>query len=82
MVKREFYKTRKDGVDLYSTKSDSGFYIQKEGTDEVYVEAIDVADAPYTYVETDEKIATAPEPSTDDWEDEAQAAYIEGVNEA
>lgn len=82
MVKREFYKTRKDGVDLYTSYSDEGYIIQKVGTEEQYVEAIDVADAPYTYVETDKKIATAPEPPTGDWEDEAQAAYIEGVNEA
>lgn len=53
MVKKEFYRTRSDGVNLYRSYSDKGVQIQKVGTDEVYDEAIDVENAPYTYEETD-----------------------------
>lgn len=56
MLKREFYKTREDGVNLYRTYSDEDFRIKQVETDIVYDEAIDVENAPYTYVETDEKI--------------------------
>lgn len=56
MVKKEFYRIREDGVKLYKSYSTDGFYIQKVGTDEIYTEAIDVEDAPYKYVETDQKI--------------------------
>lgn len=58
MVKKEFYRVREDGVILYRSFSDEGFYIQKVGTDEVYSEAIDVDNAPYVYIETAEKIET------------------------
>ena len=58
MVVKEFYRTREDGVNLYKSFSDEGFYINKLGTDEVYSEAIDVEYAPYVYVETAEKIET------------------------
>lgn len=56
MIKREFYETRADGVDLYRTFSDESLQIRKVGTDEVYDEAIDVEYAPYTYEETDKPI--------------------------
>lgn len=56
MIVREYYTTREDGVRLYRTYSDMNLYIRKVGTDEVYSEAIDVEDAPYTYEETEEKI--------------------------
>lgn len=56
MVVKEFYRVREDGVILYRSFSDEGFYIQKVGTDEVYSEAIDVENAPYSYVETEQKI--------------------------
>lgn len=59
MVKKEFYKVRKDGVLLYRSFSDAGFKIQKVGTNEVYDEAIDVEGAPYTYKETNEPIEEA-----------------------
>ena len=52
MIVREFYEERTDGVKLYKTYSDAGYYIQKVGTEEVYAEAIDVEDATYTYEET------------------------------
>lgn len=55
MIVREFYRTRTDGVNLYKTYSNEGYLIQKVGTDEIYTEAIDIENAPYEYVETDEK---------------------------
>lgn len=56
MIKREYYKTRKDGVKLYRTYSDEQFKIHKIGTEEIYDEAIDVENAPFEYEETTEKI--------------------------
>ena len=56
MIIREFYITRKDGVNLYKTYSDKGVYIKKQGTDEKYGEAIDIENTNYTYEETEEII--------------------------
>lgn len=56
MIVKDFYLTRDDGVNLYKTYSDEGFYIRKIGTEEVYDEAIDVESATYVYEETEEKI--------------------------
>lgn len=56
MIVREYYKTRNDGVKLYRTYSDSGLLIKQNETGNVYDEAIDVENAPYTYSETEEKI--------------------------
>ena len=56
MIIKEFYLTREDGVKLNRTYSDSGFYIHKINTDEIYDEAIDIEGAPYEYEETDKKI--------------------------
>ena len=56
MIVREFYSTRKDGVNLFRTYSDANKYIRKVGTDEVYSEAIDIERAPYEYEETDKEI--------------------------
>lgn len=56
MIVREFYRTRKDGVSLYRTYSDAGYMIRQTQTGAEYDEAIDVADAPYTYEETEMKI--------------------------
>ena len=56
MIIREFYLTRKDGVNLYKTYSDKKVYIKKQGTDEKYDTAIDVENAPYIYEETEEVI--------------------------
>lgn len=55
MVQKEFYMTRKDGVNLYRSFSTDGLKIHKVGTDEVYDEAIDVESADYRYEETDIK---------------------------
>lgn len=65
MIKKEFYITREDGVNLYRTYSDEGYYIRKVGTDEVYSEAIDIEDAPYEYEETSEKIEVVEEPKVE-----------------
>lgn len=56
MIVREFYLTRKDGVNLFRTYSDNNKYIHKVGTDEEYSEAIDVEGAPYEYEETNKEI--------------------------
>lgn len=56
MIKKEFYKTREDGVNLYKTYSDESYKLKKIGTDEIYYEAIDVETSDYTYEETNEKI--------------------------
>ena len=56
MVKKEFFMTREDGVNLYRSYSDSGKEIRKVGTDEVYEEAVDVESAGYEYVEIDDEV--------------------------
>lgn len=56
MIVREFHKKRFDGVNLYKTYSDKGYYIKQQPTGVIYTEAIDVESAPYTYEETDELI--------------------------
>ena len=53
MIKTEFYMERKDGVKLYRTYSDRNMMIQKNGTEELYSEAIDVENSGFTYTETD-----------------------------
>lgn len=61
MIQREFYKTRKDGVNLFKTYSDANFKIQQVETGIIYQSAIDVENAPYTYIETDTVIETEAE---------------------
>lgn len=56
MIVKEYYNTRQDGVKLFRTYSDENKYIQKVGTTEIYSEAIDVEDATYEYVETEQEI--------------------------
>lgn len=56
MIVREFYRTRKDGVSLYRTYSDAGYMIRQTQTGAEFAEAVDVADAPYTYTETETRI--------------------------
>ena len=65
MIVKEFYRTRNDGVNLYRTYSDKGFYILQNETNTEYDEAIDVENAPYTYSETDKPIEDI-EPSEED----------------
>ena len=52
MIIKEFHSRRDDGVALYRSFSDKNEYIKKVGTDECYVEAIDVESARYEYAET------------------------------
>lgn len=56
MIITEFYLTRKDGITLYKSYSDRGFYIRQIETGNVYSEAIDVENASYTYEEIEDKI--------------------------
>ena len=56
MIKREYYMTRSDGVKLYKTYSDYNKYILQVETNVEYDIAIDVENAPYTYVETNKLI--------------------------
>lgn len=65
MIVREFYRTRKDGVNLFRTYSDKELYILQNETGIEYEEAIDVEGAPYTYSETDKPIEII-EPSGDE----------------
>lgn len=53
MIQTEFFQTRFDGVNLYRTYSDVNVMIQKDGTEEIYSEAIDVENSGFTYIETD-----------------------------
>lgn len=57
MIKKQFYRTRNDGVKLYRSFSDSGVKIRKVGTDEIYEMAVDVEGAAFQYEETTEMIA-------------------------
>lgn len=57
MIKKELFMTRRDGVKLYkTTTTKEGYYIKQLPTGILYVEAVDVENAPYTYEETDIKI--------------------------
>lgn len=52
MLQREYYRTRMDGVRLFRTYSDVNNVILQVETNELYDEAIDIENAPYTYIET------------------------------
>ena len=56
MIKKEFYKKRKDGVNLYRTYSDENYKIIQNETGNIFDEAIDVEEALFTYKESEEKI--------------------------
>ena len=45
-----------DDKQFKHTFSDSNYYIQKEGTEEIYAEAFDVMASEFTYIETDQQI--------------------------
>ena len=66
MVRKVFYETREDGVNLYRTYSDEGYKIKQHPTGIIYDEAIDVENAPYTYTETTEKVEVYEEEVVDD----------------
>lgn len=44
MIKKEFFKTREDGVRLYRTFSDTDHKIRNKRTSEVYTDAADIAE--------------------------------------
>ena len=73
MIQREFYTQRKDDVKLYRTYSDAGMMIRQNETGAEYAEAVDVADAPYTYTETETKIKV-PEMTTEERLQDAETA--------
>jgi hypothetical protein len=50
MIVKELFMTRSDGVKLFKTYSDKNKYIKQIPTNIIYSEAIDVENAPYTYV--------------------------------
>lgn len=56
MVKTDFYKKRKDGVNLYRSYSDRDMMIRQDQTGNEYAEAIDVENSGYTYTETENPI--------------------------
>jgi hypothetical protein len=58
MIVRDFFETRSDGVRLFKTYSDSGLMIRQNESGNIYSEAVDVENAPFTYSETDEAIET------------------------
>ena len=63
MIIKEFYQTREDGINLYRTYSDQNLIIRKIGTQEEYVDAIDIENTKYSYEETETPIPTLEEPS-------------------
>lgn len=56
MIVTEFYRIREDGERLVRTFSDNNLYIRKVGTQEIYLEAIDLESKGYEYIETDKEI--------------------------
>ena len=77
MLIREFYTKREDGVNLYRTYSDIDMMIRQIHTGNLYSEAIDIENAPYTYEETDIPI-NPPEPEPE--EEATEEDYIEALN--
>ena len=69
MLIKEYFATRKDGVNLYRNYSDAGFYIRQNETGVEYAEAVDVENAPYTYTETNKPIETGDDAVIDTQED-------------
>ena len=56
MIVKEFFETRFDGVNLYRTYSDEIFYLRQIEIGNIYAEAVDIENAPYTYEETEDVI--------------------------
>lgn len=56
MIIKELYMTRADGVNLFRNYSNEGKQIIQNETGDLYDEAIDVENAPYTYTESDQYI--------------------------
>ena len=74
MVITEFYKTRRDGVNLYRTYSDSGrTVVREDGV--VFDEAVDVENSGHTYTEGE------PLPDEEITAEEALAIITGGTHE-
>ena len=56
MIIKLFHRTRDDGVNLYRTFSNEGKTIIQKETSFEYIEAVDVENAQYTYIESDRTI--------------------------
>ena len=56
MIKKEYYKTREDGVVLIRTYSSKNHYIIQDSTGIEYVEAIDPEHMNRTYTESERVI--------------------------
>lgn len=56
MIKKDFYKSRKDGVTLFRIYSDTDHKIKKVGTKDIYDDVIDVEGANFEYEEIDEYV--------------------------
>ena len=56
MIVKEYYDTLDNGVRLFKHYSDSGLKIKQIETGDIYTEAIDIENAPYTYEETNESV--------------------------
>ena len=56
MILREYYTTTESGIKLYRTYSNTNHYIQKIGTTEKYVEAVDKEDSTLEYEEWSETL--------------------------
>lgn len=77
MIVKEEYKTRSDGVKLFRIYSDAGKSIIQNETGNVYAEAIDVENAPYTYSEHEENIdGSDPEDTTPETPEGADESSI------
>lgn len=75
MIQTKFYGTRFDGVKLYRTYSDRNMMIQKDGTEELYDEAIDVENSGFTYTETDILVDDGEQEPTEDEQAQKAAAF-------
>ena len=53
---KEFYITREDGISLYKTYSDRKMMIEQVQTGIRYIEAVDIKNSGFTYIETNEPI--------------------------
>lgn len=65
MIQTEYYRTREDGILLYRTYSDDELMIRKDGTHEIYSEAIDFGASGNTYSETEIPIIAPDESESD-----------------
>ena len=76
MIVTEYYKTRKDGVVLNHTFSDSGYMIERDSIR--YSAAIDPAEFNRQYTETDEPIEGETDEATEtDYQNEMRRLVVD-----